>query len=201
MSEKPTVTLPIIVEGRYDKSTLQSIVSANVLTTEGFGIFNNKEKQALLRRIGERGIIVMVDSDGGGRQIRSFLLSILPREKIHNLHIPKIEGKEKRKRGKDGSGYLGVEGMSPEVILRLLAPFIGEKNQEKKSKKLTKVDLFADKLTGYPNSAERRARLSAMLDLPTDMTPNALLEALNLLCTEEEYRRAVSLIEIEREKR
>ena len=201
MIEKPTVTLPIIVEGRYDKSTLQSIVSANVLTTEGFGIFNNKEKQALLRRIGERGIIVMVDSDGGGRQIRSFLLSILPRERIHNLHIPKIEGKEKRKRGKDGSGYLGVEGMSPEVILRLLAPFIGESIQEKKSKKLTKVDLFTDKLTGYPNSAERRSRLSAMLDLPTDMTPNALLEALNLLCTEEEYRRAVSLIEIEREEK
>ena len=94
--EKIKISLPIIVEGRYDKSTLSGFLDANIITTGGFSIFNNKEKQALLRRLSANGVIVLTDSDGGGKQIRSFLSGILPSDKIHNLYIPKIAGKESR---------------------------------------------------------------------------------------------------------
>ena len=114
--EKIKISLPIIVEGRYDKSTLSGFIDATIITTGGFSIFNNKEKQALIRRIGEGGIIVLTDSDGGGKQIRKFLAGILPSDKIHNLYIPKIEGKESRKRKPSASGNLGVEGMEKEVL-------------------------------------------------------------------------------------
>ena len=92
--EKIKISLPIIVEGRYDKSALSGFIDANIITTGGFSIFNDKEKQALLRRISENGVIILTDSDGGGKQIRKFLASILPPDKIHNLYIPKIEGKK-----------------------------------------------------------------------------------------------------------
>ena len=117
--EKVKISLPIIVEGRYDKSALMGFLDANIITTGGFSIFNNKEKQALIRRIAERGIIVLTDSDGGGKQIRKFLCGIIPSDKIHNLYIPKIEGKESRKRKPSADGTLGVEGMDKETILRL----------------------------------------------------------------------------------
>ena len=107
--EKIKISLPIIVEGRYDKSTLSGFVDATIITTGGFSIFNNKEKQALIRRLGENGIIVLTDSDGGGKQIRKFLAAIIPSDKIHNLYIPKIAGKESRKSKPSASGNLGVE--------------------------------------------------------------------------------------------
>ena len=182
---KKKIALPIIVEGKYDKNTLSQIFDCTVITTGGFGIFNAKEKQALLRRICAGGAILLTDSDGGGRQIRSFLNSILPKDKIHNLYIPKIEGKERRKSAPSKEGTLGVEGMSREVLERVFAPFTldGENaNTERKTEKMiTKVDFFVHKLTGYPNSSERRRRLCALAELPDDMTPNALIEALNLL--------------------
>ena len=182
---KPKIALPIVVEGKYDKNALSQIFDCHVITTGGFGIFNAKEKQALLRRICADGAILLTDSDGGGRQIRSFLNSILPKDKIHNLYIPKIEGKERRKSAPSKAGTLGVEGMNREVLEKVLAPFVvgneNSKAEEKSTKMITKVDFFTHKLTGYPNSSERRRRLCALAELPDDMTPNALLEAVNLL--------------------
>ena len=182
---KPRIKYPIIVEGKYDKNTLSQIFDCTVLVTGGFGIFNAKEKQALLRRIAEGGVIVLTDSDGGGKQIRSFLSGILPKDKIHNLYIPKIEGKERRKRTASKAGTLGVEGMERDVLLKVLSPFIlsdeGEVPEKRSERRITKVDLFENKLTGYPNSSDRRAALCRAAELPEDMTPNALLEALNLL--------------------
>ena len=102
--EKIKISLPIIVEGRYDKATLSGFIDATIITTGGFSIFNNKEKQALLCRLAKDGIIVLTDSDGGGKQIRKFLAGILPPDKIHNLYIPKIEGKESRKRKPSAAG-------------------------------------------------------------------------------------------------
>ena len=189
--EKVKITLPIIVEGRYDKSALSGFVDATIITTEGFSIFNNKEKQALLRRVAKDGVIVLTDSDGGGKQIRKFLSGILPEGSIHNLYIPKVAGKESRKRKPSASGNLGVEGMEKDVILRLLAPFVDGENAPKNSKMLTKVDFFEDKLTGYPNSSERRRALCHECALPEDMTPNALLEAMNLLYGYEEYKNLI----------
>ena len=190
--EKVKISLPIVVEGRYDKSALSGFLDATIITTGGFGIFNNKEKQALLRRIGNEGIILLTDSDGGGKQIRKFLQGILPKEKIHNLYIPKIEGKESRKRKASAAGTLGVEGMEKEVILRLLAPFASGKSTQNNGKMITKVDFFVDKLTGCDNASENRAKFCRAASLPEDMTPNALLEAMNLLYGYEGYKKLLS---------
>ena len=189
--EKFKVNLPIIVEGRYDKSALSGFVDATIITTGGFSIFNNKEKQALIKRIGKDGIIILTDSDGGGKQIRRFLQGLIPPESIHNLYIPKVEGKEKRKAKPSAAGTLGVEGMEKEVILRLLDPFIDDKKSEKSGKMITKVDFFTDKLTGCDGASENRAILCRECSLPDDMTPNALLEAMNLLYGYDEYKKIV----------
>ena len=190
--EKIKIDLPIIVEGRYDKSALMGYLDAKIITTGGFSIFNDKEKQALIRRIGENGIILLTDSDGGGKQIRKFLQGIIPKEKIHNLYIPKIEGKEKRKSKASKEGTLGVEGMEKEVILRLIAPFVSEEKTQKDAKIITKVDFFQDKLTGCDNASENRAWLCRECNLPDDMTPNALLEAMNLLYGYDGYKAIIS---------
>ena len=192
--ERIKISLPIIVEGRYDKSSLSGFIDTTIITTGGFSIFNDKEKQALIRRIASNGIIVLTDSDGGGKQIRKFLSGILPQDKIHNLYIPKIEGKESRKRKPSKSGTLGVEGMDREIILRLLAPFIDGKNDQSKGKMITKVDFFTDKLTGCEGASENRKRLCQYCDLPDDMTPNALLEAMNLLYGYDDYKKIVEEI-------
>ena len=189
--EKVRINLPIIVEGRYDKSALSGFLDATIITTGGFSIFNDKEKQALLRRISANGVILLTDSDGGGKQIRKFLQGILPPDKIHNLFIPKIEGKESRKRYKSAAGTLGVEGMEKDVILRLLTPFIDGEKVKKSSKMITKVDFFTDKLTGCDGASENRAWLCRECNLPEDMTTNALLEAMNLLYGYDEYKRII----------
>jgi ribonuclease M5 len=192
---KKRITLPIVVEGKYDKITLTSLFDCTVLTTDGFGIFNSKEKQLLIRRIAKDGIILLTDSDGGGVQIRSFLRSILGGEKVHNLFVPKIEGKERRKSKPSAAGTLGVEGMSREVIERVLLPFTeGEKLHTGTGVSVTKLDFFEDGLSGGKDSAAKRAELCALMDLPSDMTANALLEAINLLYPKEEYLRLVERI-------
>ncbi len=194
--EKKRIDLPIIVEGRYDKNTLSQIFDAKIFTLDGFGVFNSKEKQALLRRISANGVILMTDSDGGGRQLRSFLLSILPPNKVKNIYIPRIEGKEARKKKASRSGVLGVEGMSRETLERLLAPFVNDGGRAKLSaqndeKTITKLDFYRDGLTGADGAAERRARLACRFELPSDMTAKALLEALNMLVGYEGYESAV----------
>ncbi|MBQ2877293.1 MAG: DUF4093 domain-containing protein [Clostridia bacterium] len=192
--KKIKLKLPLVVEGRYDKSTLSGFISGTVITTGGFSIFNNKEKQALIRRIAKDGVIVMTDSDGGGRQIRAFLSGIIPKDKIHHLFIPEIEGKEGRKARPSRSGRLGVEGMSREVLERLLLPFADGGEAVSRGREITKTDLYLDGLSGRDNSAERRAALCSLCELPSDMTANALLEALNLLYGYDEYKKLVSQV-------
>ena len=192
MNEKIKISLPVIVEGRYDKIKLDSIFEGTFIETGGFAIFKNKEKQQLIKRLGAEGIIVLTDSDGGGRQIRSFLQGVLPKEKIHNLYIPKIEGKERRKAHASKAGLLGVEGVEKELLIKTLSPFISGENAKKDSKMITKVDFFRDKLTGCDNASKNRSLICNLAGLPDDMTPNALLEALNLLYTYDEY---IALIE------
>lgn len=196
---KKKISLPIIVEGKYDKNTLSQIFDANIFTLGGFGVFNSKEKQALIRRIAANGVILLTDSDGGGRQIRSFLLGILPPDKVHNVYIPRIEGKERRKAKASRSGLLGVEGMSREVLERLLAPFTldggrVELSPEKDDKMITKVDFFVDGLTGSDNASKRRCELCRYFELPEDMTAKALLEALNLLVGYDGYKKAIGTL-------
>ena len=190
---KPKIKLPVVVEGRYDKSTLLSMFSATVVTTDGFAVFNSKEKRLLIKRLAEAGgIILLTDSDGGGKQIRSFLSGILPKEKIFNLYIPRVEGKEKRKNKPSKAGLLGVEGMSREVLVRLLSPFaVGETAERREDRQLTKLDLYLDGLSGGEGSSEKRQRLALSLGLPHDMTAGALIEAINILYSYEEYKEKV----------
>ena len=199
MSEKIKIALPIIVEGKYDKSTLLSYFDATVITLGGFGIFNSKEKQALIRKIAQEGVIVLTDSDGAGKVIRSFLNGIIPKDKIYNLYIPKIEGKEKRKTSPSKEGLLGVEGMRKEELVRILSPFIAKEDgyatkPRNSDDLITKVDFYAYKLTGAPNSSELRDKLAQYFGLPSGMAANALLEALNIIITKEEYLSAVKEI-------
>ena len=199
---KKKISLPIIVEGKYDKIKITSLFDARVFTSEGFGVFNSREKQALLRKIAEHGVILLLDSDGGGTQIRSFLNSIIPKDKIKNLYIPHVTGKEKRKIHASKSGMLGVEGMEREVLERVLAPFVvsddGEaysaETAENTQEMITKVDFFVDKLTGGANSAAKRDALALHFGLPSGMSANALLEALNIITDKSEYRSAVDVL-------
>ena len=192
--EKMTVSRPLIVEGQYDKIALSSVLDATVLTTDGFGLFRQKEKAALLRRLaGDVGVIVLTDPDGGGRQIRSFLSGILPKEKVTHLYAPRIEGKERRKKKGGKAGTLGVEGLDAETLRGLFAPF-ADGAPPKKSGGITKRDLYLDGLSGRDNATERRRTLCLSLGFPPDMTANALLEAINLLYNLEEYKSLIQKI-------
>ncbi len=180
----------IIVEGRYDKNTLSQVVDATVIETSGFGIFNDKEKQQLLRKLArERGLIVFTDSDGAGFVIRNFLKGCIEPEYIKNAYIPDIPGKEKRKSSPSKEGKLGVEGMSPQLIEQALrrcgATVIGEDTVKARSQ-LTKADMYALGLCGRENSAQLRGQLQQRLGLPERLTANGLLQVLNILSSREE---------------
>ena len=195
MSEKIKISLPIIVEGKYDKCTLASIFDAVIVTTGGFGIFNSKEKRALIKKLGEKGIILLTDSDGGGKQIRSYLSGILPKDKIFNLYIPEIEGKERRKKTASKAGLLGVEGMTREVLEKVLSPFISDGSCQKNAdsgdgRMLTKLDFFNDGLSGGRDSSVKRAEIAKALGFPSDMSANALIEAVNLTVGYKGYEEA-----------
>jgi ribonuclease M5 len=187
--QKLKIDLPIIVEGKYDKIKICSVADACVITTEGFGVFKNSEKLALIRKLAERSrIIVMTDSDGAGKLIRSHITSAIPRDKLIQLYIPQVKGKESRKVEASAEGYLGVEGTETVTIRRLLEPFANgsvDANDSPRAE-ITKLDLYELGLTGKENSATLRDELAQKLGLPCTMTPNALLAALNVLLTKDE---------------
>jgi len=181
----------IVVEGRYDKNTLSQILDAPILETSGFGIFKDKQQMALLRRIAEtRGLIVFTDSDGAGFVIRNHIKSAIPGKYLKHAYIPDIYGKEKRKAAPGKEGKLGVEGMTKEVILEALrrAGATIEGEEAPASKQITKQDLMELGLSGTADASERRLRLLKKLNLPEHMSPNAMLQALNLLYSLEELQ-------------
>lgn len=181
----------IVVEGRYDKNTLSQIVDAPILETSGFGIFKNKEQMALLRRVAEqRGLIVFTDSDGAGFVIRNHIKSAIPGRYLKHAYIPDILGKEKRKSAPGKEGKLGVEGISPEILLDALrksgATIVGEEITPVQG--ITKQDLMEFGLSGGPDASAKRLALLKKLKLPERMSANAMLQALNLLYTAEEVK-------------
>lgn len=196
--DKLFIDIPVVVEGKYDKNTLLQIIDATVITTGGFSVFNSKEKRSLILKLAEKkGIILLTDSDGGGTQIRKYLLGILPKEKVYNLYIPKIEGKERRKEKKSKSGVLGVEGMKREVIENLFLPFarsggVSQKELFFKRKMITKLDFFEDGLSGGADASKKRDAVAARFNLPSGMSAKALLEALNIVAGYDEYKSALS---------
>ena len=184
----------IVVEGRYDKNTLSQILDAPILETSGFGIFKDKQQMALLRRIAEtRGLIVFTDSDGAGFVIRNHIKSAIPGKYLKHAYIPDIYGKEKRKAAPGKEGKLGVEGMTRDVILESLrrAGATIEGEAVSGSQQITKQDLMELGLSGGADASANRLKLLKKLNLPERMSPNAMLQALNLLYNLEELREII----------
>lgn len=186
----------VIVEGKYDKIKLESILDAVILTTDGFGVFKDKEKQKLIRRLAkERGIVVLTDSDSAGFVIRSFLSGIVEPNAVTHVYIPDIFGKEKRKTAPSKEGKLGVEGID---TARLVAAFqkagvFCEQNESdtKPQKAVTKTDLYEDGFAGRPEAAARRKALLHALDLPEHLSANGMLKIINTFMTYSDYKQAV----------
>jgi ribonuclease M5 len=184
----------IVVEGRYDKNALSQVVDAVILETAGFGVFKDGEKLELLRRLAEKqGLIILTDPDGAGFVIRNFLKGAIPKQQVKHAYIPDIYGKERRKRAPGKEGKLGVEGVSPQILLEALAragaTFLDEEGPAAPRGEWTPADLYALGLTGQPDSAQRRKQLLAKLGLPERMNTKALLVVLNALYSPEELEK------------
>lgn len=180
----------VLVEGKYDKIKLQGIIDAPIITTNGFRVFKDKEKQQLIRSLAQtRGLLIITDSDSAGMVIRNFVKGIVPDAEVKHCYIPQLKGKESRKSAPSKEGYLGVEGVSDEVIKQALknssASIEGESDTKIKTH-LTKADLYELGLTGKPDSKQKRETLLKKLGLPTYLSTNAMLEYLNSLYTREE---------------
>ncbi len=180
----------VVVEGRYDKNALSQVVEGVIFETRGFGIFRDRERLALLRRLtAERGAVLLLDSDGAGFVIRGKLKGMLPTDRVKQAYIPDVYGKERRKKAPGKEGKIGVEGMSPAVLLRALeqaGATFEDGETAAPGEEITKADLYAMGLTG-PGSVERRRALLRALELPEHLTVNALLEAVNVLYGREEF--------------
>lgn len=188
----------IVVEGRYDKNTLSQIIDAPIFETSGFGIMKDKTTLEFLRRIAKtRGLIVFTDSDGAGFVIRNYLKSAIEPQYLLHAYIPDIYGKERRKLEPGKEGKLGVEGMTPEVILQCLrrcgATFEND-NQVSQEVAITKQDLMELGLSGGKNSSLLRKKLLEKLAFPEKMSANAMLQALNLLYTLPELREIINTL-------
>ncbi len=179
----------IVVEGRYDKNTLSQLVDAPIFETNGFGVMKNRELLDFLRRVAQtRGLIILTDSDGAGFVIRNFLKGALPKDKVLHAYIPDIYGKERRKTHAGKEGKLGVEGMTPEILLAALRNAGAQTEQtDAPTERITKTDLFLAGLSGGAGSAEKRAKLQNELRLPAHLGANAFLDALNLMMSREEF--------------
>ena len=187
--EKLKIDLPIIVEGKYDKIKIKSIADACVIQTDGFGVFKNTERLALIRQLAKKSkIIVLTDSDGAGKVIRSHITSAIPKDRLIQLYTPQVKGKERRKDAPSAEGFLGVEGAEADVLRRLLEPFAsGVSALDVDREEISKADFYEAGLTGGEDSAERRDAFALSLGLPKGMTPNALLAAVNVMMSREEF--------------
>ncbi len=184
----------VIVEGKYDKITLDNILDATIIPTNGFSIFKDTQKRALIRLLAQkRGLIVITDSDSAGLLIRSHLKQICPEGSIINVYIPQLRGKEKRKDKCSKEGLLGVEGMTQDVILKALekSGIAGDTVYKKRDKAITKALLYKFELSGQQNSSSLRDDLAQFLDLPRGMSANAFLDCLNAIYDYNDFIKAV----------
>jgi Small primase-like proteins (Toprim domain) len=180
----------IIVEGKYDKIKLSSLVDGVIIETDGFGIFKNKEKIKLIQRLAQKnGIIVLTDSDAAGFQIRGKLSSVIPKEQIKHAYIPDLPGKEKRKKISSKEGKLGVEGIDIKLLEKILLQAGKKLAEDKEQEKITKANFYEMGLTGKPQSAQLRKKLVKWLDLPEHISVNSLLQIVNKFFDKEEFCR------------
>lgn len=185
----------IIVEGRYDKIKLSSLVDALIIETDGFGIFKDNEKKALIKRLAEeRGILILTDSDSAGFKIRNYLGGSLPGDKVFHAYIPDIFGKEKRKTEYSKEGKLGVEGVPSQVIINALEragiefELEGDKTE---TRQITNIDLYEYGLSGTDDCKERKERLLSFLSLPTRLSTKSLVKVLNTFMTYDDFLKTV----------
>ncbi|HOO25105.1 MAG TPA: DUF4093 domain-containing protein [Clostridiales bacterium] len=183
----------VIVEGKHDKIKLESVIDALIITTDGFGIFNNKEKQKFIRRLAlEKGILIITDSDSAGFKIRGFLKGIVEEGQIFHAYIPEIKGKERRKESPSKEGTLGVEGMPKEIIEEALNKAgVAFESQVVASRRITQLDLYNDGFSGRKDSKKKKELLLKSLDLPAKLSTKAFLQLINMFLTYDEYKNAV----------
>lgn len=183
----------IIVEGKYDKIKLSQIVDAIVVSVNGFNIFNDTEKQKLVRKLAKnKGIIILTDSDRAGFLIRNFICGIVDGEKIRHAYIPQIEGIEKRKEYASKDGFLGVEGIDDDIIEKSIKKAATE--QKNKEIYITKANFFRLGLAGCPESKSKREKLLSFLDLPKGISANALIQILNSCYSKKEINNILNKI-------
>ncbi|MEE3374377.1 MAG: DUF4093 domain-containing protein [Acutalibacteraceae bacterium] len=187
----------IVVEGKYDAIRLANIVDAAILRTEGFGVFKDKEKQELLRTLGEkRGLLVLTDGDSAGMLIRNYIRNIVPAEQITDVYVPDLYGKEKRKDKPSKEGKLGVEGIPDDILIEALKKAgVTEEGDVRPAvsneRLITRMDFYRDGLAGGPNSKAKRLALQSALGLPECMTGKQLLRIINMMVSYDEYRALV----------
>ncbi len=196
---KPTVREVIVVEGKYDEIRLKSVVDATVVVTDGFGVFKQPEKMALLRKLAAtQGLVVLTDSDSAGFVIRDRIAGSLPTDQVKHAYAPEIVGKERRKRAPSKEGLLGVEGIDGERLLQALvragATVNEQTNAAPRNAYLTKARMYEDGLSGKANSAHVRAALLQYLGLPRQLSANRLQQVIPALLSEEEYCATLSHI-------
>lgn len=209
--DKLRIDRVIVTEGRYDKIKLSSLLDATIVTTDGFAIFRDRERQALIRRYAETvGILTATDSDGAGLVIRNFLCGIVPKGSIEHVLIPPTPGKERRKSAPSKEGTLGVEGIDADILRRLFAPYASSCDAPARppngrcrasvsapppvSDPIDRADFYADGLMGGANSSERRLELLKILNLPKNLSTGALIDAINRLGGRALYESALSAI-------
>ena len=183
----------IIVEGIYDENKIKQLVDATVITTNGFRIYKDSKRIEMIRRIARtRGIIIFTDSDRAGFQIRNYIKNLVGNKNVKHAYIPDIKGKEKRKNAPSKEGFLGVEGVSDEIIIEALKTAgVTECEQPEDIRSITKADLFADGLSGGKGSHELRSRLLEKLELPARISANMLIDVLNILYGYDEYKNMI----------
>lgn len=189
--EKLVISLPIVVEGKYDKIKIDSIADAAVITTGGYGIFNRAETRALIAKLAAArgGIIILSDSDPAGAVIRAAVKEAAGAVPVYNVYTPSVPGREKRKKTASRAGLLGVEGTDADTLRALLAPYAGGGTPARAG--LTKLDFYLCGLSGGEGSAAMREKVALAAGLPACMTANALLEALDITVTKTEFEKLV----------
>ncbi|MBQ8883622.1 MAG: DUF4093 domain-containing protein [Oscillospiraceae bacterium] len=185
----------IVVEGKYDKIKLSSITDAVIIVTNGFSLFKDKEKQALIRFYAEKtGIIILTDSDSAGFKIRNLIKNIAKDGNIINVYVPEIFGKEKRKADFSKEGKLGVEGIDKEIIINALEKAGVFCENTVTREKITNLDFYEDGLSGGPDSSNLRKKLLKYMDLPQLLSSKALLEIVNTMYSKDEYKEIITKI-------
>lgn len=200
------ISQTIVVEGKYDKIKLSSLVDANILVTHGFRIFRDAALLKLIRSYAKTtGVIILTDADAAGFQIRNFLKGAIREGRVYHVYTPDIYGKERRKERASAEGKLGVEGIEKSKLLECFQkagiPFEDAPSEVTPQKSITKYDLYAWGLVGAPNSHEKRRRLLQKLELPERLSAKEMLDVLHTQVSSEQLETALESLQGEQEAR